>query len=183
MNRVSLLAFAAALAACSGPPNSDLFVNAFGDASPSGVDSGRDGGGDAAGPDAKVSPDAGSPVIVHCGASECAGPSLVCCRPANDADGGSDTCITQAACAASKAMPIPCDDTVDCATLSGPGQVCCVTATTTGAAEVLCRPMAQCTNDLGRSNLCDPRVPNACPNGGSCKASESTLPGYYLCIK
>ena len=142
---------------------------------------------DASFPDAAPSAE---PPSVRCGNTTCDPATNVCCRiPGGTTD--VFACLSAIACGAVVgALAIPCDDAVDCAgsspTNGTPGagnEVCCATLNAqTGRAEsIACMPAQSCTSTL-QTNLCGPNAPDACPNGGTCKISQTTIPGYDICF-
>jgi hypothetical protein len=191
-------ALTVALLACGGASQTDLFAGSSGSAdggtstdgsvtTPEGGvaldgSTGKDAGGRDGGPaDARadrVEPGA----VIQCASATCAVGSQVCCRsnPANP----TYACVSSAGCQAPGQMPIPCDDSKDCAALGQPGDVCCAeTDQVTGrATQVSCGSAGSCQLQNGRAILCDPNDPTSCPQPLQCKASQSTLPGYYLCL-
>jgi len=201
----------AALGACGGSAVADLFAGGKtgqptdaatpeGDADSDGDVAPADGGGDGATTtdaarreastlDVDVrdgaAPDSGPPRTLNCssvpGAVDCSVGSQVCCK-----QGGATTsyaCENGTTCSTSGAVPIPCDDTADCAALGHVGDLCCLTTSSTGrVTEVTCRSQVDCDMNVGRRGLCDPRATDPCPAGGSCKLSTVTLPGFYVCF-
>jgi hypothetical protein len=99
---------------------------------------------------------------------------------------GTDACcITIVGFAATCEAPSSCitGSTIRCASASdcSSGQVCCMTTTagfggTSYSSE--CTASGSCTG-LSKSELCDSSAANACPNGGTCSASN--LSGYDSC--
>ena len=147
---------------------------------------------DAAADDASF-PDVAPPLPppgIRCGSATCDPATNVCCRIPG---GATDVfaCLSAIACGAVVgSLTIPCDDAVDCAgssptngTPGGGNQVCCVTLNAqSGRAEgIACTPAQSCMSTLD-TNMCDPNAPDACPNGGTCKISQTTIPGYDICF-
>jgi hypothetical protein len=135
---------------------------------------------DVGAPDTHVDPiDPG----IACGASECKPGGLVCCRIGTGMN-PSFACIAPGGCQQISAFSIPCDDADDCDTAGHPGDVCCVTANQqTGAAqEVRCRAPKDCVQST-QTTLCDPSEPDPCPDGGTCRESKTTIPGYWICVQ
>lgn len=200
-SRARLFSFGAltvALLACGGASQTDLFAGSSGAVDGGGgADSsvtsdggvtldgstGTDGGGgrDAAPSDAR--PDRSEPgAVIHCANATCPVGTQVCCRsnPATP----TYACVSSAGCQAVNQMPIPCDDSKDCAALGQPGDVCCAeTDQVTGrATQVSCASAGSCQLQNARAILCDPNDPASCPQPLQCKASQGTLPGFYLCL-
>ena len=130
------------------------------------------------------------PPGIRCGSATCDPATNVCCRiPGGTTD--VFACLSAIACGAViGSLTIPCDDAVDCAgsspTNGTPGsgnQVCCVTLNAqTGRAEgIACTPAQSCTSTL-QTNMCASNAPDACPNGGTCQISQTTIPGYDICF-
>jgi hypothetical protein len=125
---------------------------------------------------------------IACGQNpDCTVGAQVCCRTST-INGVTYACTAAGACAAAiERMPIPCDDAQDCATL-GQGGVCCATykfdpvAQRTSVVSVACMPSPLCTTPNSAVIMCDKGAADPCPNGGSCKPSQQTFPGFYLCI-
>jgi hypothetical protein len=195
----SAIALAAcALIACGGSSgNTDLYgaPGGGGDAGTGGVDgSGVDSarpGSDSGGRDATndVSPGIDSGPTdpgIHCGASECTVGAQVCCRVTGLA-GSSFGCTNVNSCNGGERLPIPCDDAADCQAM-GTGLVCCATYQVNTATQlatvvsVSCASSSECVSKNNEVIVCDPTAPDACPQGGTCKPSQQTMPGYNLCL-
>src|SRR4051794_12736648 len=119
---------------------------------------------------------------IKCGNAYCQPGSDVCCRIDNSI-APTFMCLPPAGCPKTGALAVTCDDAADCEQTSGDGDVCCVTQNAqTGRAEsVECMPAAQCASGL-QTNMCDGLSADPCPNGGTCKPSQTTIPGYDICI-
>ncbi len=181
------------LTACGGATETDLFG-----IPPVTVDSGvvKDSGTDAK-KDADV-PDAPPPAtpIILCGPpltspqAKCdASKKEFCCRR-GDAQPYKYGCETdETACADVNDVPIRCSTTQTCTGQGLIGSVCCGTlVASSGSGSVITNTSCVAPNtcvsggSVGKAVLCDPNAPNNCPNGGTCKLSSQTMPGYYLCI-
>jgi hypothetical protein len=200
------LAFAGgfAVVSCTGADESDF----FGSPSAPGVDSGateddgstatddggaasdgaparKDGGGSNADsgppkPDAGVI-DAGEARTIGCtldAGLRCAVGTETCCRSL----GPAFACTASAGCAAVAQLSVPCDDALDCAALGHPNELCCATTVSNVVRDVACRKAVDCTLTANRRNLCDPSATDPCPNGGTCKLSTQTMPGFWICF-
>jgi hypothetical protein len=188
------LAAAGFLAGCGGATASDLFGTP-----PSVTDASVDAIPTDAGNDARdATPDTGKPPspIVACGPplekpqSKCdATKKEYCCRR-GDTDPYDYACETDpTACSDPGDVTIQCSSTQNCAAIGLIGSVCCGTLVGTGGGgsvivSTQCTSTSNCTSggSVGKAILCDPGAPNNCPNGGTCKLSQQTMPGYYLCI-
>jgi hypothetical protein len=198
---------AAVLVACGGSAGSDLFGGASGDDGGAAGDTGQG----TSEPDAATLADATTPPTpdasqrdaappptkdasvpdtfvpptdpgIQCGTTECDPASALCCRfgtPPND----SSTCVSPAGCQSVAALPIACDDAADCDAAGHPGQICCATlnAQTGRAQEVRCRSAQSC-NGSDQVVVCDAATTGPCPNGGTCRPSATSLPGYDICL-
>lgn len=100
---------------------------------------------------------------VYCGSSTCNGGNG-CCDPE-----GTASCTPSSQCSQ---FFLPCDSTADC---QG-GSICCAHEDKHGRLQnVSCTSMG-----CGGVMMCDPKVFNPCPFGGSCQA-YGQLNGYYAC--
>lgn len=118
---------------------------------------------------------------IQCGNAYCKPGTDVCCR-LDTALNPTFVCLPAVGCSAITSLAIPCDDEADCTESGTPG-VCCVTENAqSGRAEsVECVAADQCGSDL-QTNMCNSPSNDPCPNGGSCKPSQTTIPGYAICI-
>ena len=109
----------------------------------------------------------------------CSLPAEICCR--KDEGGGYYlySCTAPGACdvGVGGALEIPCDDARGCG-----AYVCCATYEQRTTTDIACRPVGECKPQNARTIVCDPRSASACPNGGSCRLSTFTLPGYFICM-
>jgi hypothetical protein len=178
-----------AFVGCGGSTETDLFGSGTGSADSGGTNDATTDASHDVGADAKdAAPDVPKEDLgIQCGTMVCPVPGKECCR--QDPGGGQFVyqCMDPGVCVqqANSPLTIPCDDTLDCEKAGHAGQLCCVTAAADGgggADEIVCRAPIDCTKQLGRTNLCDPNAPNPCPNGGQCKPSTQTIPGYNICI-
>ena len=138
--------------------------------------------------------DAADPIAdfgIRCGATTCTAAGDVCCRMASGASGsphgGDDdtfACLPAGTCAVlPSALAIPCDDAADCEASGHPGGICCASLDAqTGEAESIACTSAQACTGVLQTNLCATDAPAACPNGGTCKISQTTIPGYDICF-
>jgi hypothetical protein len=177
------------LVACGGASETDLFSGP----SQSGVDSGVEkdtsvpttdsGGGkdSSSAPDSAIvdanQPDTFMPPTtkIQCGNTACNNPPDVCCRSGFNQQ-FTYNCVNDpnTQCAANGDITIECTSPSDC----NQGEVCCIDLNQKSmAVGVACQPAQQCQGGFA----CDPKKPNICPNGQSCKLSQFTLPGYYIC--
>lgn len=179
--------------ACGSATESELFGTP-----PVGADAGVDAAKDAGGDARDAAQDTGPTLtpIIACGPplanpqAKCdASKQELCCRR-GDTEPFKYSCETQEQnCADPTDVPIHCSSTATCAGLGLVGSVCCGTLVSTGGSGTAitgttCVAPSNCVSggSVGRAILCDPGSPNACPNGGTCKLSAQTMPGYYLCI-
>ncbi len=190
---LALAALGAGAIGCGGATPSDLFgtpPDASIDVQP--IDAGKDVRADADKPDTGPPP---SPIIA-CGPpinqpqAKCdATKKEYCCRR-GDADPFKYNCETDpTSCNDPNSVSIQCSSSQNCAAIGLIGSVCCGTLVGTGGGGSVivgtqCTSVSNCTSggSVGKTILCDPGAPNNCPNGGTCKLSAQTMPGYYLCI-
>jgi len=118
---------------------------------------------------------------IQCGTSYCHPGTDICCR-VDTALSPTFLCLPPQGCSTVGELAIACDDADDCAAAGGAGEVCCVTedAQTGRANRIACTPASACTSNL-QTNMCSTNAP-ACANGGTCKPSQTTIPGYDICI-
>jgi hypothetical protein len=192
MKRALLAVCCASLVAgCSGASDYDVFAGNGTDASINVNDGDIDGGaGDATtdgSPTADARKDSDTPPPsgrIQCGFVTCAVGTEVCCRKSTG-PAVQNYCSAPAACVSSplqQTVAIPCDDAADCTALGKPGTVCCASLDQNAqVTEITCREPRDCRSQQGRYNLCDKNAADPCPNGGTCKPTNQTLPGYNLC--
>jgi hypothetical protein len=134
-------------------------------------------------PDTNPPPPGGDPGI-RCGNTYCPPDGMVCCRTGGGVGlGDTFTCVPPGSCQQFGELEIPCDDAADCDAKGQSGDICCVTqnAQTGRAEDITCLAAADCNGSL-QTNMCDKNAVDPCPNGGTCKPSQTTLPGYDICL-
>jgi hypothetical protein len=126
--------------------------------------------------------DAGTPHLIHCGATVCTAGKEFCCI--SDA-AIAPRCVALGGICADNNDRVYCDDRSDCPSV---GEVCCAADNLSGgAATAACIAVAQCVSTQRKAQqLCDPQQPLQCGNVvgmmNPCRLDGSaTIPGYNYC--